>query len=608
MRPRGTWLLTALVVLFLAEGQRAWVASLLVLPAHGGAGAALLAALLPVPVLVAPLLPLGKVADRRTLVAVAAIGTAVGRLAMMHPALFVRAAAGTVVVMSALLFLSWAVGRAEQRGLAAGLVLGLTVDQLLRLAGSSYDLSLQPVWVPVQVLLSLALVACALYWRHAIEPPVESGGLERRGAGLRLRSAIALGPLLFLDLHVLGLPPVIAQWGGIEYGLATLLSACAAATALGLTLASGGALRGRNRVVALSSLVAVAPLLGWWLGGAAAGVVAGVMAAGHGAALMLMARALDPASGRRSGRVVSATIGIFLILTVLYSATAGELDWLPLGGGTVWVLASAGVLLLGSGLLLPQPLPRDPLLRPIAAAGAGAGVLIAALLIPLLTMEPAGTEGTGSLEVSQLRVGLFDVDHGFGPAGRFDPGAAADTIAAADPDMLALEDAPVGLPAAYGVDLPRWLARRLGLTVVRRQAGPGTGLPESAGRRLLLRPGLMLPGEGTANVDESASSALRVAGQRVWIHAGHGSSTAAAAEGDLVAYLPMQRSGWSQEDQQALSRAGLQPLGAVDARHAIWAAGLRAAGPITVEGPVDRPRLLVVPLQPVARPVRSLKQ
>ena len=608
MRPRGTWLLTALVVLFFAEGQRAWVASLLALPGKDGALGAVLAALLPVPVLLAPLLPLAKIADRRSLVVMTAAGAAAARLALMHPALLSRAVAATVVVMCAMLFLSWAVGRAEQRELAAGLVLGLSVDQLLRLAGSTYDLSLQPVWVPVQALLSLALVACALYWRRRPEPAPEGGGLERRGAGLRLRSAIALGPLLFLDLHVLGLPPLIAHWGGIGYGAASLLSACAAGVALALTVGSGGALRGRKVVVGLSVLVGVAPLTGWLVGGSAAGVVAGLMAAGHGAALLLMARALDPASGRRSGRVVSATAGLFLVLTVLYSATMTDLEWLPLSGGTVWVLGSAAILLLGSALLLPQPVRRVPLTGALPAGAAGLAVVAAALVIPLLTMDPGGTQETARLETNRLRAGSASVAHGFGPDGRFDPAAVADSIASADPDVVALQGAAVGLPVAYGADLPRWLGRRLAMSVVRPQ-GDNRG-PDRRAQALLLRPGLQprLGEEGVAEVnrrDGPDIARIHVAGRPVGIRTSAGSAPGPKARPELLVYLPALGAGRSGGDQEAFAAHGLEPVGADQPRHAVWVRGLRAAGPVVRRGPENAPQLLVVPLQPAPRRVRS---
>ena len=608
MRPRGTWLLTALVVLFFAEGQRAWIASLLALPDTDGALGPLLAALLPVPVLVAPLLPLGKIADRRSLVVMAAVGVAAARLALMHPALLNRAVAGTVVVVCAVLFLSWAVGRAEQRELAAGLVLGLSVDQLLRLAGSTYDLSLQPVWVPVQALLSLGLVACALYWRRTAKPAPDGGGLERRGAGLRLRSAIALGPLLFLDLHVLGLPPVIAHWGGIGYGAASLLSACAAGAALALTVGSGGALRGRKVVVGLSVLVAVAPLIGWWVDGSVAGVVAGLMAAAHGAALLLMARSLDPASGRRSGRVVSAAAGLFLVLTILYSATMADLEWLSLPGGPVWVLGSAAILLLGSAVLLPQPVRRVPLMGRVAAAAAGVAVVAAALVIPRFTMEPGGIQETARLEANRLRAGSANVARGFGADGRFDPAAIADSIATADPDVLALQGAPVGLPVAYGVDLPRWLGRRLAMSAARPHGDrrrPGRRSPP-----LLLRPGLLQPlGEGdvagASRRDRPGLAQIRVAGRPVDIRTSSGSAPDVEDRSELLVYLPVLGAGRSAEHQEALSARGLDPVGANQPRHAFWVRGVRAAGPVIRTGPGNAPQLLVLPLQPAPRPVRS---
>ena len=314
MRRGGTFLLTGLVFLFFAEGQRAFFASLFVLARDAVApafdpGAAILA-LLPLLFLLVPLLPLARLVDRAGAVTVAAAGVAVFRLPMAHPALATRAVGSALVLACFGLFLTGAVGWLDRRALSAGAVAGLVADQLLRLAGTGYDLALQPAWVPVQAVLSLALLALAVAWGRSgdgREPRAGNGngaragsgddrGLERRAGGLRLRGALALGPLLFLDLHLLGLPPVAARWTGVPWEAAAAAAAVAAGVALALALAGSGPTRARQTVVVLVAAVAVGPAAGWWGDGALAG---GAMAVGHGAALLLIARTLDPASGRR---------------------------------------------------------------------------------------------------------------------------------------------------------------------------------------------------------------------------------------------------------------------------------------------------------------------
>src|SRR5690606_523533 len=102
--------------------------------------------------------------------------------------------------------------------------------------GWSWDLSLRSWWVLPQILLSAAVVALALAWRSMRDRHGDDvrGILERRAGGLRMRGAVALALLLFLDLHFLARPEVVAQWTGLRYEIVAvaLIGAGAAATLL----------------------------------------------------------------------------------------------------------------------------------------------------------------------------------------------------------------------------------------------------------------------------------------------------------------------------------------------------------------------------------------
>lgn len=487
MRGTRPLVMTALVSLFLAEGQRAFLASL-----FGLGYEALFPAFRLVPALIAlgflltilaPLLPLARWLDRRGAVVVAAAACAVFRVPMTHPALETRLIGGALVLAAGAAFLAWAVGYVDRRALTGGVVIGLVVDQLLRLAGSSYDLSLQPGWLPVQGVLSLLLLALVVPWARprrggrAAEPDPDAGSddddvLERRTGGLRLRGALALGALLFMDLHVLGLAPVVARWAGVEHAFAGTALGLAGALAVAATLLLRRPTRGRIVILLLVALTAIAALVGYWLEGVA---VALLMAGGHMAALLLVTRALEPASGRRSSGRVVAGLAVLVVATTLYGLTFYSAFTVPaMEGGAPWIFGAVGVLLAGCFVLLPRPavIPSPPSRVPTVVLAAGLALL--AIAIPVVTArgvpvaspepaartEPAVGEAVGEAVV---RVATWNLHYGFDGRWRFDPAAVAGTLRRTGADLVALQEVPVGAPMAYGIDLPLWLGRSTGL-------------------------------------------------------------------------------------------------------------------------------------------------
>lgn len=476
-RPLAT---TALAFLFFAEGQRAFFASLFALTYDavfpGLVPGALLLALLPLAALFAPLLPLARRLDRAGAVAIAAAGLAIFRLPLSLPDFALRAVAAALVVACGALFLTWAVGWYAGRAVAAGVIIGLIADQLLRLAGTSWDLSLRPGWLPVQAILSLVLLFLVLAPARARASAPAAGDprsgthLERRAGGLRLRGALALGTLLFLDLHVLGLPPVVARWTGAPYEAAALAISAAGGLALAVVLAAPGPVRNRTLALGLVVLLGVALAAGPPLGGLPGALL---LAGGHAAALLLMARAMNPASGRRPRVVATAGMLTFAGLTALYAATFFHAYLSPsLAGAAPWILGAAVVLVAAAFLLLPQPPVSEGRTGPGLATAAAAAVLVAGGLIvgvvqgpaprPVPTASATAVPGPGA-PGERTRVGTYNIHYGYDESWRFDPGAIARVIERAAPDILALQEVPVGLPTAYGVDFPLWLERRLGV-------------------------------------------------------------------------------------------------------------------------------------------------
>lgn len=595
MRRAWPLLMAALVSLFLAEGQRAFFASLFELTYDALSPtfrvSAVAVALLPLLAFLAPALPLARWFDRHAAIAMAAFGVAAFRLPMTHPAMEARLIGGALVLVCGAIFLKWAVGYLDRQALGAGVVLGLVIDQLLRLAGTSYDLSLQPGWIPVQALLSLGLIAVVALWTRNPGPARGRNELERRSGGLRLRGGVALGLLLFMELHVLGLPPIIARLTGVEYGAAGLLvgvgSGVAVAGALLLRRPTGG----RGATLLLTVLVALAALMGYWLDGMAVGIV---MAGGHTAALLLMTRALDPASGRRSGLTASAGFACFALATGLYGVTLHAAPLATLEGGAPWLFGGIGLVLAACFVLLPRPeaLTPGPRVPPATLAAGIIGVVVALSIAgrsaaPEAARSPVPqSSAPQGLTADRIRVLSWNASHGFDSDGRFDPGAMGEMLRQANADVMALWDVPAGSPAAYGVDLPLWLGRRAGLD---QPARSEVGLGRHA---LLTRPGgglfaLQLTGDAAADV-LALAAALRAVEDRPAVVLGETDRSTTGALGDR------------------LRRAGFRDLSGEPGAHGagMWVRGLGVDSVNTVGGASGR-GAVVATLHILDRPIRS---
>lgn len=472
MRETRPLVMAALVFLFLAEGQRAFVSSLFGLgyealfPSFRPAAAVV--AILPLAILAMPFIPLARWVDRRAAVAIGAGAAALFRLPMTHPALETRLLGGALVLGSAAVFIMWSVGYMNRRALAAGAVLGLVLDQLLRLAGTSYDLSLRPWWFPVQAVLSALLVGLAIVWTRSPDPGLDPDrgvargeGLERRAGGLRLRGGLALGALLFVDLHVLGVPPVAARSTSVDYVTAAAVLSLAAALAVGVSMIARHPTHRRGADLGLSALVALGLLTPLWLDGT---VAVAIIAAGHVAALLLITRALEPASGRRGAVAVTAGLITFITGVALYSLTFYHAFVFPaLAGAAPWIFAAVALLVAGCFILMPRPSDFDspPGTRSAAAAAVAATLAVALVVLApqaLAGPRPPATEAGGT---RQLRVATWNLHYGFSEDWRFDPAAIAETLESMDADVVALQEVPAGLPTAYNVDFPLWLGRRV---------------------------------------------------------------------------------------------------------------------------------------------------
>lgn len=408
MRRAWPLLMAAFVSLFLAEAQRALFAPMSHLLhdalAQGFRLDAALWAIAPLTALLAPLLPMARWFDRQAAIAVPALGAAVIRLPMGHPAMEARLIGGALVLAFGAMFLKWSVGHIDRRALGGGVVLGLVADQLIRLAEPGGDPSLEAGWLPVQAFLSLILIAVVVLWARTPSDEKGRNDLERRSGGLRLRSALALGLLLFMDLHVLAVPAAVAARTGASQGVVGMVTGIAGATAIVLVLLAPRPTGGRGATLVLAAVVAVAGLVGSLLDGTVAAL--GV-AAGHLAALLLVTRALDPASGRRSGVPVVVGFVLFALIALLHALALRPDPSIPvMGSAAPWLFGVVGLVLAGCFVLLPRPEPLPAPHSRVPAALTAAGVIVLAIVLSMLGPERSSAAPTDipGMEPTSLRL------------------------------------------------------------------------------------------------------------------------------------------------------------------------------------------------------------
>jgi hypothetical protein len=405
MRPRLSVPLTALVLLVLIEAHRRLLASVILDSAAALAAPvrplALLAALLPLLLLALPALPLPAGRDRRRMVAASAIIAALARLGAASPQSQGAGLAAALAMAAAAVYVGAGVGLLAPRTVAGGAALAFAMDVLSRWlldpAAQAHRLVRLAV-APAETLIVIALALAVA--RSDIE---SAEGPERRAGGLRLRGALAFGAILFLETRALAAPAAAAARAALDRGrIAPALVAVAVGAAVWLLAGGGSARLYRPRLVLMGALAGGAAILLGPLRGAPAGVL---LVAGHLCALLLLGRALAPASGRRGTWTAAGALAVLAALDgVLVLASAAPLDLAA--PGLPWVSGLAAGLLVAALALFPRPASAPPLLpRPVAwvalAAGLALGLVLAvAAARPPRAGPPAPPPNRSSARVS----------------------------------------------------------------------------------------------------------------------------------------------------------------------------------------------------------------
>lgn len=340
-------------------------------------GAAFLLGVLSVVVLLAPALPLSAWWGRERLAtgaALAAFAAGIVHAGLAGPG---RSVAAMLAFAAASFFLVATVGVANRRAVAGGFAGAFVLRELVQLAGVRGAGGGGSGALLIAVVVAAFGAWCLRDWQRA--PVVErEGSFERRAGGLRLRGALALGAILFLEL---------------SYGIGTRvgLSPLAAAASIGVAslawlLVVRGVAVHRHRLLAV--VLAIATTAGALLAhvrGLSETIAVAALVTAHAAALLLLDRALAPVSGRRSGG--NLAIGLMLLAVLSLGAAIG---WALAGDDRAGPLQSAGwalvagIVLVASMHLTPRPALASPALPLRIALPLALAIPVAAALVTAL--------------------------------------------------------------------------------------------------------------------------------------------------------------------------------------------------------------------------------
>ncbi len=422
-------------------------------------------------VLLAYLAPLAAPGDtdrvRVTLLATVAVA-ALARVPMTINHHSVRLYGSIVVVAAGGVYLA-ALLRHAPTHLVRAAVVALVADQFLRALGNTWDVSMRPMWIVPQVLLSAGLILLA---RHLSRPEVayyEIG--EATGVRIGLLGALAWAGFLLVQTSLLSLPNALARWSEGSYAILTplLLGVTLLAILPGLREAAirvlgSDAIHARLWGLALILIALVGLAIGRRLPGAPA--VVGLLAA-QAALILALPHLLTPRAAGEPERIgLWLAVGglVFLVLNFAYAFTFTY----PY---TIEAFKGMGLPVLLVGALLAT-LPA--LLRPASATGpvetdSTGWTVWAVTALALVTIVAAAARPRQieqPLAGNAIRVGTYNIHYGYNTPWRYTLEEQARTIEASDADVVALQEVDTGRITSYGVDTALWLGRRLGMEVV----------------------------------------------------------------------------------------------------------------------------------------------
>jgi endonuclease/exonuclease/phosphatase family metal-dependent hydrolase len=340
-------------------------------------------------------------------------------------------------------------------------IAALAGDQLFRALGNTFDITLRDGWLPVQIVVSIALaILSAIVFSR---PPRQADQTPERRLGFL--GGLAIGAFLFLETSLLAFPNATARWSMVSYSvlspslvLITLLPLLPGVQALWhrlFTKPVWGLL--------LSLFTCLCLAVGYLFQGFLAGIA--LLLVQLLVLLALPGALLSVRQGKRERIGLNLALGLIFFLLINFAFAfaftyAYTLDFFR-GAGLPIVLVA--------GLLATLPVARHGLfLEGESSAWRWSAVrigVIAALVIlsavfarpPALRLREAGP---------RVRVGTYNIHYGYNTPWQFQLEEMARTIEESGADIVALQEVDTCRITSYGVDDALWLGRRLGMQAI----------------------------------------------------------------------------------------------------------------------------------------------
>jgi endonuclease/exonuclease/phosphatase family metal-dependent hydrolase len=339
------------------------------------------------------------------------------------------------------------------------LITALVLDQLFRVAGDTYDLSLREDWFWIQVFWSALLVIVAVWLAYKTILPRQSFGPTGIWWGL------ALGSFFFLQTSLLSLPNAVARWSGASYPQIAVSLLAITSLPLSATIRRGifSKLCRPRLARGFLGLVLVAGLL---VGYFNTGILPVTLLLLSQAVMMVGIACLlggSPSRLHRPGPTVAVGMLFFLLLNFLNAFTFTYPYVIPALRGLGWAVYLLAALVFGFHFAfqgLASQFPEQRVIRPAWLALAGFLSLAIALFAvrPLPTLPPQ--------DPGDRRIATYNIHYGYDSAWRYTLSQTADTIRREKVDLAVLQEVDTGRLTSYGVDNAYFLARRLGMHVI----------------------------------------------------------------------------------------------------------------------------------------------
>lgn len=389
----------------------------------------------------------------RSWLAVLASTTGIARVALSINIAEVRFWGGLVVLAAGGLYLAGLL-TARRPVVLPAVLGGLALQQVFQAVGLTYDVTLQPWWLPIQIVWGALIVVLAVVVGR------RSAAGDRRASQLGIWSGLGFGGLIFLETSLLSLPHAMAQWGSGSYSFLAVWT-----FAVTIVLLIPRVRHEVNRRISASQVgragVAIALPLVTLVAYFTNGIFSeAALLLSQPLALITLACLVDARSSRPRETGWMLAIGLVLVLLLNFlNAFAFTYPYsLPLMRGLGWLPYLLATIVAGGGILRQMAVSVSwNELSPRLDFSLTFGILgLAAIFI---VVRPQPVEDLP--ESGVVRIASYNIHYGYDRPWHFTLDEIARTIEDEQVDVIALQEVDTGRLTSYAVDDVRYLSRRL---------------------------------------------------------------------------------------------------------------------------------------------------